>query len=264
MRWFIKLKAFKPFTEQEAWTLFKLAAIGEAVGWTCLIIGVVIQHYKLPGYSAILPVVGQIHGTLFIFYLGIAISAFNSLGWSLKRGGVAVIASVPPYGTLVFEQWAARNRQRRLRQSYRRIVVRAIIDNGTGLLAVQPSDRASWHLPGGYIEASETAEVAVARIVSRLTGINPIIGPLRYVVELSAHHESILEFYFSVINVKDFATINLANARRNATEIDEIRYVKPRTIDTLEPAFLRTEPLAKITSKDSSPPTFLLEKSRSN
>jgi len=260
MTWHDKLKTFKPFTEREAWVLFNAAAIGEAVGWTLLISGITIKHYNLPGHAAALQIAGQIHGLLFIFYLGIVITAFNSLNWSLRQTLVAVLVSVPPYGTLVFEQWAVRVRRRALRQSYRRIAVRAIINHNGVLLAVQPSDRASWNLPGGYIEAGETAEQAIARIVRSLTEITPLVGRLRYVVELSQRHEKSLELYFAISNPKAFWGLDLQRIRQRNQEVDEIDYVKPGPRANLQPAFLTTEPLAKLTKSSHLPVIFIAEK----
>jgi integral membrane protein len=257
MQWQTKLKTFKPFTEREAWVLFNAAAIGEAIGWTLLISGIIIKHYHLPGHAAALQVAGQIHGILFIFYLGITITAFNSLNWSLKQTLVAVLASVPPYGTLVFEQWAVRVRRRTLRRSYRRIAVRVIIAQDATLLAVQPSDRASWNLPGGYIEAAETPEQAVVRVVVNLTEVTPVVGSLRYIVTTRDRHEAGLEFYFSITNSKAFQQLDFERIRQRHPEIDEIKYLKPTSDSNLEPKFLIAEPLAQLTKSRDLPTVFI-------
>ena len=64
------IEATKPFTEREAWGLFRLAAFGEAFGWTILILGVAINRYNLTGAKYALPIAGQIHGSLFLIYCG--------------------------------------------------------------------------------------------------------------------------------------------------------------------------------------------------
>jgi integral membrane protein len=101
-----KLEASQPFTEREAWGLFRMAALGEAVGWTILITGIVVRKYKLPGHSFAVTLAGQIHGTLFIVYFGILIASYSSLRWPRKKFVLAALAGIPPYGTLLFEQWA--------------------------------------------------------------------------------------------------------------------------------------------------------------
>ncbi len=103
---------FRPFTEGEAWGLFRLAALGEAFGWTLLIIGILLGKYVLPGNPAPVAIAGRIHGTLFLMYIAAVIATSPSQGWSFLRTMVAGIASVPPYGSLMFEQWAAHERRR--------------------------------------------------------------------------------------------------------------------------------------------------------
>lgn len=113
-------KRFRPFTEGEAWGMFRLAALGEAVGWTLLIIGILLGKYVLPGNPVPVAIAGRIHGTLFLVYIAAVVVMSPSLGWSLRRTIIAGIASVPPYGSLMLEQWAARERRRtRLSQAVR-------------------------------------------------------------------------------------------------------------------------------------------------
>jgi integral membrane protein len=109
-----KLESIKPFTEREAWGLFRISALAEAVGWTTLITAVLINHYKLPGYKIVIPIAGQIHGTFFIIYFGVLAATYTSLGWSRKKFLVAIIAGIPPYGTLIFEQWTSFTRKAQL------------------------------------------------------------------------------------------------------------------------------------------------------
>jgi integral membrane protein len=102
-------KKFRPFSDDEAWMLFKLAAIGEACGWTLLISGIVCQkiiHNNIPVLIA-----GQIHGLLFLLYLTAAILVAPSLKWSLRQTTIAGLFAVPPYGSIVFELWAGRRRK---------------------------------------------------------------------------------------------------------------------------------------------------------
>lgn len=105
-------KNFKPFTELEAWGLFRLAALAEAVGWTLLIAGLLIQRYIMHSNDIAVQLAGHVHGTLFLIYATAAIVLAPSQGWSYRRTIIAGIASVPPYGSLIFEQWAAHKRRR--------------------------------------------------------------------------------------------------------------------------------------------------------
>lgn len=113
-----KIEELKPFTEPEAWFIFRVAAIAEAVGWTLLIIGVGINRYHLPGQNIMVQITGQIHGTIFFIYFGVLLVVYSSLLWSRKRFLIAVVAGVPPYGTLIFEQWASKARKYQLAKQY--------------------------------------------------------------------------------------------------------------------------------------------------
>lgn len=105
-----KVEAIKPFSENEAWVLFKIVALSEAVGWALLISALLIHKNKLPGQSIAIPIAGQIHGIFFIAYFVILIATYSSLEWSRSKFIVAVISGVPPFGTLIFEQFVAHRR----------------------------------------------------------------------------------------------------------------------------------------------------------
>ena len=115
MKFLDRLENSRPFSEREAWGLFRLAAFGEAVGWTFLITALLIRHYNLIGHEFAVPVGGQIHGILFVIYFGILIATYSSLRWPRQRFIAAVIAGVVPYGSLVFEQWVSRKRRNQVR-----------------------------------------------------------------------------------------------------------------------------------------------------
>lgn len=105
-----KFEAARPFTEAEAWLLFRIAAVAEACGWTLLIAGIAADRYLPHGGSSVLILAGRTHGMLFLVYCIAAVGLYPSLGWSRWCGLFALGFSVPPYGTLLFEQWAAGKR----------------------------------------------------------------------------------------------------------------------------------------------------------
>jgi integral membrane protein len=113
-----RFESFRPFSESEAWGLFRFAALGEAFGWTVLIAAIIIRHYRFPGYGFAIPVGGQIHGTLFVVYFGLLVGISSSLRWSWKRLFLGAVVGVIPFGTLVFEQWIARGRTAKVRQEF--------------------------------------------------------------------------------------------------------------------------------------------------
>ncbi|HVS58307.1 MAG TPA: DUF3817 domain-containing protein [Candidatus Saccharimonadales bacterium] len=124
-----RLESARPFTEAEAWMLFRIAALAEAFGWTLLITGLAIQRYHLPGQKIAVPIAGQIHGTFFIAYFGMLIATYASLRWPRKKFLLAVLAGVPPYGSLLFEQWAGyARRTKQSRTHFRSILLVALRD----------------------------------------------------------------------------------------------------------------------------------------
>ena len=110
---------FRPFTEAEAWMLFRLAAWAEAVGWTLLITGIGITDYVTPGNRTAVIIAGRMHGTLFFFYLAACVVLYPSLGWKRWKALVALAFSVPPYGSLLFELWAGHRRSAHGFRNYR-------------------------------------------------------------------------------------------------------------------------------------------------
>lgn len=131
---FTKFERARPFTENEAWLLFRIAAFGEAVGWTLLIAGILIKRYVMHGDETAVLIAGQIHGMIFFGYLVAALGLYPSLGWSRWRALVSLAASVPPYGTLLVEQWAAYTRKNAGFKSYRHFLMYNVL-----ITAAQPS-----------------------------------------------------------------------------------------------------------------------------
>jgi integral membrane protein len=118
-----RFEAARPFTEADAWLLFRIGAVAEACGWTLLIAGILIGRYSTPGNDTAVIIAGQIHGMLFFGYLAAALVLYPSLGWSRWRALFALAFSVPPFGTLVFEQWAAHRRMSHGFKQYRHFLL---------------------------------------------------------------------------------------------------------------------------------------------
>ena len=113
------------FSEEEGWFLFRVAAIGEACGWTLLIFGIAWERFGLPGAHVPVVLAGRTHGTLFLLYALAAVGLYPTLRWSRLRACVALAASVPPYGSLVFELWASHTRSSARFRNYQRCVLLA-------------------------------------------------------------------------------------------------------------------------------------------
>lgn len=102
---------FTPFTEAQAWALFKFAAIAEAIGWTLLIAAILLRDHVLAGNGIPVTIAGRIHGMMFAAYVLAVLALAPSLGWSWFRTLIAGAFSVPPYGSLIYEVWSAGQRK---------------------------------------------------------------------------------------------------------------------------------------------------------
>ncbi len=126
LNYFVKLnrgyRRYRPFSDREAWALFRAAAIAEAIGWTLLIIGIACKQLPFGWHEIPVAIAGRIHGIFFIAYIMAALAFGSSLGWSIPKTLVAGLFSVPPYGSMVFEQWEAKRRASvRARRIYRTV-----------------------------------------------------------------------------------------------------------------------------------------------
>jgi integral membrane protein len=86
-------------------TAFRAVAVAEALSWTGLLIGMVFK-YLVVGDDIGVKIFGPIHGGLFLLYLAVTMVVRRQFRWSTATTVVALVASVPPLGTLVFERWA--------------------------------------------------------------------------------------------------------------------------------------------------------------
>ncbi|HEY1973432.1 MAG TPA: DUF3817 domain-containing protein [Pseudonocardia sp.] len=86
---------------------FRLAAIAEAISWTGLLTAMVFKYLVV--HNAIgVHIFGPIHGVLFLAYLWISVLNWRHQPWSTPVGVTALLAGIPPFGTVVFERWATR------------------------------------------------------------------------------------------------------------------------------------------------------------
>lgn len=86
---------------------FRLVAVAEALSWVGLLLGMFLKYVVDLGEGGV-PVFGAVHGAVFVGYLLLALWVARPLGWSPGTVALALVASVPPFGSVVFERWAAR------------------------------------------------------------------------------------------------------------------------------------------------------------
>ena len=57
------------------------------------------------------PIMGPIHGMLFLAYVGIALMVREPAGWTSKQTVLVLVGAVLPFGGFVVDRWLARTGQ---------------------------------------------------------------------------------------------------------------------------------------------------------
>lgn len=89
--------------------VFRVAAVAEALSWTGLLIGMFFKYVVVSSGEGGVPVLGMVHGVVFALYVVISLSVAKPLGWRPKTVVLALLSSIPPLFTWLFEKWALRN-----------------------------------------------------------------------------------------------------------------------------------------------------------
>lgn len=100
------------FTDKEAWWIYRLGAILETIGWILLISAIIYRRFNLPYDDAFVSVAGRTHGIFFVAYFGAVIATARSMGWGIWRFAAALIAGMPPFTSIIFEQAMSIQRKR--------------------------------------------------------------------------------------------------------------------------------------------------------
>lgn len=87
---------------------FRFIAVLEAISWVFLIVGMVFKRLPEPVLWPV-KVFGMTHGIIFVLFVIAAIMAARELGWNAKTTVFALLSSLPPFCTVVFEIWAVRS-----------------------------------------------------------------------------------------------------------------------------------------------------------
>ncbi|MEV6275468.1 DUF3817 domain-containing protein [Nocardia sp. NPDC051832] len=91
---------------------FRFIAVLEAISWLGLLIGMAFKYSWLglpdPGNEIGVKIFGPVHGTIFILFLLCALLTARELGWNAKTTILALLSSIPPFFTVLFEVWAVR------------------------------------------------------------------------------------------------------------------------------------------------------------
>jgi integral membrane protein len=86
---------------------FRVVAVAEAVSWVLLLAGMFVK-YVLDTSQLGVQLAGPVHGVVFLAYVATTLLAWRVLHWSFGTTALALLASLPPLCTVVFERWAQR------------------------------------------------------------------------------------------------------------------------------------------------------------
>ena len=134
----------------------------------------------------------------------------------------------------------------------RRITARAIIVNEQGkLFSVRQKNldgliNSFWSTPGGGLDDLESLENGLHRELVVETGVSPQIGRLIYIQQYRVgSDDEQLEFFFQVLNAKDYENINLSKTTHGELELTEFGFIDPRK-EKILPEFLSKEDLTNL------------------
>ena len=87
-------------------SLFRRVAVAEAVTWALLLTGMVLKYSDVTDLGV--RVFGMLHGIVFVAYCLTTLLVAVDQRWSRGRLLLGLVASVPPFCTVVFERYAER------------------------------------------------------------------------------------------------------------------------------------------------------------
>lgn len=99
------------FTDKEAWMLYRFFAFLEIVGWTLLIGAIIYRRFDLPLDNIFVSIAGTLHGVFFGLYFVFVLITARSMMWGFWRVSGALLAGMPPYTAIVYEQIMAWHRK---------------------------------------------------------------------------------------------------------------------------------------------------------
>jgi integral membrane protein len=84
---------------------FRVVALTEATSFLVLLVASVL---KRSSDTDLVPILGPIHGVLFVAYVLIALNLRDEQRWTAKETGYILLGAVLPFGGYVVDRWLAR------------------------------------------------------------------------------------------------------------------------------------------------------------
>ena len=102
------LRAQDPRRNAGVPTAFRVVAFAEALSWLGLLTGMFFKYVVDAGAAGV-HVFGPVHGTVFLTYLVVTLVTWRAQRWPWPVALLALASSVPPFCTVLFEEWARRS-----------------------------------------------------------------------------------------------------------------------------------------------------------
>lgn len=87
---------------------FRFIAFVEAVTWIALLISMGIKWIPTPTNDGAVRYPGMAHGVVFVLFLVMVVVTARKFRWDRKTILWGLLSSIPPLGSVIFEQWVAR------------------------------------------------------------------------------------------------------------------------------------------------------------
>ncbi|MEV0032824.1 DUF3817 domain-containing protein [Nocardia sp. NPDC050793] len=87
---------------------FRFFAVLEALSWLGLLVGMAFKYIPDQGNEIGVKIFGPVHGAIFILFVLTSLLAARELNWNWKTLVLALLSSIPPFCTVIFEVWAVR------------------------------------------------------------------------------------------------------------------------------------------------------------
>ncbi|MEU2257957.1 DUF3817 domain-containing protein [Nocardia xishanensis] len=87
---------------------FRFFAVLEALSWLGLLVGMAFKYLPDPGNEVGVKIFGPVHGAIFVLFVLTSLLAARELNWNWKTLVLALLSSIPPFFTVIFEVWAVR------------------------------------------------------------------------------------------------------------------------------------------------------------
>lgn len=86
---------------------FRILALAEAISWAGLLLGMFFKYVVVHNEIGV-KIFGPFHGFVFVAFVLVTLMTRDPLKWDLRTLFLALLSSIPPFGTVLFERWASK------------------------------------------------------------------------------------------------------------------------------------------------------------